>query len=97
MCILSIISRAPIYPTEIIRELGKAQLIVVEGTVYPLLARLKNGGLLSYEWQESSIGPPRKYYQITDQGKSFLGELKDSWNQLVHTVNQTTQNLQPNE
>jgi PadR family transcriptional regulator PadR len=91
-CILSILQRGEAYPSDIMAELKKAKLIVVEGTLYPLLTRLKNDGLLSYRWEESNQGPPRKYYNITDTGKEFLGELKKTWEELAHAVNQTTKN-----
>ncbi|MFY8136741.1 MAG: PadR family transcriptional regulator [Flavobacteriales bacterium] len=91
-CILSILQRGEAYPSDIMAELKKAKLIVVEGTLYPLLTRLKNDGLLSYRWEESNQGPPRKYYHITDIGKDFLGELKKTWDELAHAVNQTTKN-----
>ncbi len=89
-CILSIISQREVYASEILEALKEAQLIVVEGTIYPLLTRLKNSGLLSYKWEESSEGPPRKYYQLTENGKIFLQELDNTWNDLVHTVNHIT-------
>jgi len=78
LCILSIISEGEIYPSDIIKKLKEAELIVVEGTLYPLLTRLKNAGLLHYNWRESTSGPPRKYYHITEEGSSFLGgQMKD--------------------
>jgi PadR family transcriptional regulator PadR len=67
---------------------------VVEGTVYPLLTRLKNAGLLSYEWKESTSGPPRKYFQLTPAGETFLAELGETWDELVHAVRVTTENGQ---
>ena len=73
--------------TFIIQKLKEAQLIVVEGTLNPLLTRLKNDDLLSYEWVESTQGPPRKYYKLTEQGEVFLGELEISWKELNDTVN----------
>jgi len=85
-CILSIISRGEIYASDIIGEMKKARLLVVEGTLYPLLTRLKNNGLLSYNWQESTAGPPRKYYQITDAGRQVLGKLDITWRELVFAV-----------
>lgn len=85
-CILSIISRGEIYASDIIAELKKAQLLVVEGTLYPLLTRLKNNGLLSYSWQESTSGPPRKYYQITAEGSEVLRKLDVTWRELVYAV-----------
>ncbi len=85
-CILSIISRGEIYASDIIGELKKAELLVVEGTLYPLLTRLKNNGLLSYSWQESTSGPPRKYYQITAEGTEVLQKLDVTWKELVYAV-----------
>ena len=86
-CILSILSKGDAYASDIINELKKSQLIVVEGTLYPLLTRQKNAGLLSYRWEESQQGPPRKYYALTDKGKEVLSELTESWNELVEAVN----------
>ena len=88
-CILSVLSSGDQYPSEIIEKLKDAKLIVVEGTLYPLLMRLKNDGLLSYRWEESLSGPPRKYYKLTPVGKQYLKELKTSWNELVEAVNKT--------
>jgi len=85
-CVLSIISREEIYASDIIGKLKKARLLVVEGTLYPLLTRLKNNGLLSYKWQESTAGPPRKYYQITDAGRQVLEKLDVTWRELVFAV-----------
>ena len=86
-CILSILSKNDAYATDIINELKESKLIVVEGTLYPLLTRQKNAGLLSYRWEESQQGPPRKYYALTDEGRKFLKELNASWNELVEAVN----------
>ncbi|WP_068474038.1 PadR family transcriptional regulator [Saccharicrinis aurantiacus] len=85
-CILAILSRSDKYASDIIKELKEAKMIVVEGTLYPLLTRLKNAGLLSYRWEESTQGPPRKYYELTEEGKSFQNELDVSWNELVDAV-----------
>ena len=85
-CILSIISRGEINASDITRELKKAELLVVEGTLYPLLTRLKNNGLLSYSWQESTSGPPRKYYQITSEGMDVLKKLDVTWKELLFAV-----------
>lgn len=85
-CILLIISKKPAYVSDIITELKDAHLIVVEGTLYPLLSRLKNSGLLAYEWQESLQGPPRKYYQLTDDGQQFLSELEIAWSEINNTI-----------
>jgi len=86
-CILSIISRGEIYASDIINELKKARLLVVEGTLYPLLTRLKNNGLLNYSWIESTSGPPRKYYTLTESGKQILAQLDNTWTELVFAVN----------
>ncbi|MUP13642.1 PadR family transcriptional regulator [Ancylomarina euxinus] len=85
-CILSIVSKNDAYASDIIKKLKEAKMIVVEGTLYPLLTRLKNDGLLSYRWEESTQGPPRKYYGITDTGRVFLEELDSSWQELVDAV-----------
>ncbi|MFA5296991.1 MAG: PadR family transcriptional regulator [Lutibacter sp.] len=89
-CILSILQRGDAYTSELLLELKDAKLLVVEGTVYPLLTRLKNVGLLSYRWEESTSGPPRKYYALTETGKIFLNELNTTWNELVEAVNLVT-------
>lgn len=89
-CILSIISGKEVYASDILDELKTSELIVVEGTLYPLLTRLKNEGLLSYRWEESKSGPPRKYYEITEIGKSVLKELDNSWKELVNAVKNIT-------
>ncbi|MDZ4668042.1 MAG: PadR family transcriptional regulator [bacterium] len=86
-CILSIISRGEAYASDIIEEMKDAKLIVVEGTLYPLLSRLKNDGLLSYNWVESKSGPPRKYYQLTETGELFITELATTWDELGLAVN----------
>ncbi|MBM3421571.1 MAG: PadR family transcriptional regulator [Bacteroidetes bacterium] len=86
-CILLILSRSSCYASDIIRELREVELIVVEGTLYPLLTRQKNAGLLSYRWEESQQGPPRKYYELTENGRAYLTELDQSWNELVESVN----------
>ena len=87
-CILSVLSVDDAYASDIIGRLKEAQMIVVEGTLYPLLTRLKNAGLLSYRWEESTQGPPRKYYGLTDEGRLFLVELDQSWQALVQAVAQ---------
>ena len=86
LCILSIVSHQDAYTTEILEKLKEARLIVVEGTLYPLLTRLKNEGMLSYRWEESTQGPPRKYYRITELGARMLQEQKTSWEELVDAV-----------
>lgn len=89
-CILSILKQGDAYTSEILSTLKNAEMIVVEGTIYPLLTRLKNTGLLTYRWEESTSGPPRKYYVLTENGNLFLNELKQTWNNLVNAVNQVT-------
>jgi PadR family transcriptional regulator, regulatory protein PadR len=86
-CILSVLSRNSCYASDIIKELKEAEVIVVEGTLYPLLTRQKNAGLLSYRWEESQQGPPRKYYELTDEGRKYLADLDRSWQELVESVN----------
>jgi len=86
-CILSILSGDSRYASDIIKALKEGKVIVVEGTLYPLLTRLKNAGLLSYRWEESQQGPPRKYYELTPDGRSYLKELDNSWEELVESVN----------
>lgn len=88
-CILSILESNEAYPSEIIEKLKEGKLIVVEGTLYPLLTRLKNAGLLKYRWEESKSGPPRKYYSLTEVGVEFLKELEITWNELMNAVNLT--------
>lgn len=88
-CILSILENGEAYPSEIIKALKEGELIVVEGTLYPLLTRLKNAKLLSYRWEESSSGPPRKYYSLTKEGEHFLEELGKTWGKLVKAVKLT--------
>ncbi len=85
-CILSIIAKGEIYASDIIAELRKAQLLVVEGTLYPLLTRLKNNGLLTYTWVESTSGPPRKYYLLSEDGKVVLEQLDKTWQELAYAV-----------
>lgn len=90
-CILSVLKDNEAYTSEILETLKNAKLLVVEGTVYPLLTRLKNDGLLSYRWEESTSGPPRKYYGLTDDGKAFLKELGTTWTELSDAVTTITQ------
>lgn len=87
-CILSIVSVRDVYASDIIERMKKASLIVVEGTLYPLLTRLKNDGLLNYRWEESKSGPPRKYYTLTPEGREFLSGLDESWKSLVDSIQQ---------
>ena len=91
-CILSLINQKEMYVSDLMEELRNGQLDVVEGTLYPLLTRLKNGEFLSYRWEKSTSGPPRKYYQITEKGKAFLLELQNTWNELTRSVNKITNN-----
>ena len=85
-CIMLLLSEKAYYTSDIIKRLKEANLLVVEGTLYPLLTRLKNDGLLSYEWQESTQGPPRKYYVLTDEGHQTLEQLDAAWSELENTV-----------
>ena len=85
-CILSILAKKDLYTTDIINALKVNDLIVVEGTLYPLLTRQKNAGLLRYRWEESSQGPPRKYYGLTEIGRSYLKEMDNSWDSLIKSV-----------
>ena len=92
-CVLHIISRGEVYTSDLIEELTQAQMIVVEGTLYPLLNRLKTAGLAEYRWAESESGPPRKYYSITESGKEFKSTLFETWSALVNsTLTITTKN-----
>ena len=85
-CILSILSRGDSYAPKIIAELKEAEMIVVEGTLYPILTRQKKAGLLTYRWQESSQGPPRKYYMLTEEGRKQLALLDEAWDQMVEQI-----------
>ncbi|MDR2148217.1 MAG: PadR family transcriptional regulator [Tannerella sp.] len=91
-CILLILSNKEAYATNIINILKESQLIVVEGTLYPLLTRLKNDNLLSYQWIESTQGPPRKYYQLTETGRNFLREMESTWEGMVFTIEKLKNN-----
>ena len=93
-CTLSILAKGDAYASEIIKELKTAELIVVEGTLYPLLTRQKNTGLLSYRWEESTQGPPRKYYRLTDKGQEALNELDKSWSNLTQSIKKIRKNNQ---
>ena len=90
-CILSILSREDSYAPKIISELKEAQMIVVEGTLYPILTRLKNQGLLTYRWEESPQGPPRKYYTLTPEGREALRQLDESWDELIGQISKIRQ------
>ncbi len=85
-CILHVISRGEVYASDMLEELTAAKIMVVEGTLYPLLTRLKNAGLVEYKWVESSSGPPRKYYTITEKGKSFKESLQKTWDELIKST-----------
>ena len=87
-CIMLLLSEKAYYTSDIINRLKEANLLVVEGTLYPLLTRLKNDGLLAYEWQESTQGPPRKYYVLTEKGTEILKQLDTAWSELENTVHQ---------
>ena len=86
-CIMLLLNEKAYYTSDIIKKLQEANMLVVEGTLYPLLMRLKNDGLLSYEWQESQQGPPRKYYVLTEEGRDTLNHLDAAWTELENTVN----------
>jgi PadR family transcriptional regulator PadR len=89
-CVLHIISRGEVYTSDLIDELTEAQMIVVEGTLYPLLNRLKSAELVTYRWVESDAGPPRKYYSITEEGRIFLTTLAETWTSLVNSTQEIT-------
>jgi PadR family transcriptional regulator, regulatory protein PadR len=89
-CILSVLKNKDAYVAEILKTLKEAKMLVVEGTIYPLLTRLKNSGLLNYRWEESTTGPPRKYYTLTESGELFLVELTTTWNELHNAVTLVT-------
>jgi PadR family transcriptional regulator PadR len=89
-CILSVIQRGEVYPSDIIEEMKRANLNILEGTLYPLLTRLKNADLLTYRWVESSSGPPRKYFSLTEKGAKFYQELEQTWNEMSSSVDAVT-------
>ncbi len=89
-CILSVIRRGEAYPSDIVEEMRAANLQILEGTLYPLLTRLKNADMLTYRWVESNSGPPRKYFSLTPKGETFFGELEQTWNELSNGVNALT-------
>jgi PadR family transcriptional regulator, regulatory protein PadR len=91
-CILHIISRGEVYASDMLEELTAAKIMVVEGTLYPLLTRLKNAGLVEYKWVESTSGPPRKYYTLTQAGTDFLANLQLTWMELVTSTTQIMNN-----
>ncbi len=94
-CVLALLQKEEAYPSDLLTSLKEAELIVVEGTLYPLLNRLKNAGLLTYRWEESTSGPPRKYYSLTEQGKTFYKELSVSWEELKNAVEILTKQTKP--
>ncbi|MBQ0124456.1 MAG: PadR family transcriptional regulator [Bacteroidales bacterium] len=85
-CILNILAKKEAYASSILEDLKTADMIVVEGTLYPLLIRQKNQGLLSYRWEESTQGPPRKYYCITEKGREYLAQMDASWSEIVESI-----------
>ena len=85
-CVLQIVSRGEVYASDMLEELTSAKIMVVEGTLYPLLTRLRKAGLVEYKWVESSAGPPRKYYKLTEEGTNFLGNLDTTWKDLVKST-----------
>ena len=85
-CILIILAKKEAYASSILEELKSADMLVVEGTLYPLLIRQKNQGLLSYRWEESTQGPPRKYYCITEKGREYLTLMDDAWREIVESI-----------
>ena len=89
-CILSIIRQGEAYPSDIVEKMKAANLHILEGTLYPLLTRLKNADFLTYRWIESNSGPPRKYFTLTEKGLAFYGELESTWNELANAVNTLT-------
>lgn len=89
-CILTIISRQEVYTTDILETLRQANMLVVEGTLYPLLSRLKNNGLLKYRWQESTDGPPRKYFSLTEEGEQLVAALDDEWRTISKAITKIT-------
>jgi PadR family transcriptional regulator PadR len=89
-CILSIIRRGEAYPSDIVDEMRAANLQILEGTLYPLLTRLKNADMLTYRWVESNSGPPRKYFSLTEKGKAFYQELDATWQELANGVKALT-------
>ena len=89
-CILSIIRQGEAYPSDIAEKMKKANLSILEGTLYPLLTRLKNAGMLNYRWVESSSGPPRKYFSLSKEGEKFYQELSNTWQELSTAVNSLT-------
>lgn len=89
-CILSIIRQGEVYPSDIIEQMRTAKLTILEGTLYPLLTRLKNSGMLTYRWVESNSGPPRKYFSLTPKGEDFYQELQSTWQEIAYAVTSLT-------
>ena len=85
-CILCLLAKEDAYASSLITQLKEANMIVVEGTLYPLLIRQKNQGLLTYRWEESPQGPPRKYYSLTDKGREQLAQMDDAWREIIATI-----------
>jgi PadR family transcriptional regulator, regulatory protein PadR len=96
-CILSIIKRGEAYPSDIVEEMKQAHMQILEGTLYPLLTRLKNAGMLNYRWVESTSGPPRKYFSLTPEGERFYTELEKTWSELVEGVHRVTRSNPTND
>ena len=94
-CILSIIQQGEVYPSDIVEKMKAANLHILEGTLYPLLTRLKNAGLLNYRWVESISGPPRKYFVMTEDGKNAFQILLKTWDEMTHSVNELIKNTNP--
>ncbi len=94
-CILSIIRQGEVYPSDLVEKMKSANLHILEGTLYPLLTRLKNAELLSYRWVESNSGPPRKYFIMTEKGLAFYNELQKTWQELADAVQILTQSSTP--
>jgi len=92
-CILAVLESGTAYTSDIITRLRESDLVVVEGTIYPLLTRMKNDGLLAYRWEESSMGPPRKYYELTENGRKFLAELHKTWREFTSSVDKIVKHL----
>ncbi len=91
LCILALLHEGPAYAPDLMERLKTSELMVVEGTLYPLLTRMKNSGLLTYKWEESKSGPPRKYYSLTEAGRLTYNDLKQGWNELVRSIEQILQ------
>jgi PadR family transcriptional regulator PadR len=91
LCVLKVVQFQECYASNISERLKKADLLVVEGTLYPLLTRMKNAGWIQYRWEESKSGPPRKYYQITDEGVNILEKLEKEWDSLTQSIQSLNQ------